>query len=208
MPDAKPTGAQILAMTTRRRTRALVQKIVLVLLIVGGAGAFYWQRARSQQSSGPRYVTAAAKLAPLRETVTATGKFKGLDSVDVGAQISGRVARVLVDFNDQVRAGQTLAVLDPSTFQSRVAQSQADIAAGEASVRQAEATFANAQADFNRKKTLVDQGWSSPSALDQATAAMRTAQANVAAARARVNQSRAALRIQRKVFKSIVHPIP
>ena len=55
-----------------------------------------------------------------------------LDTVDVGSQISGQVTRVLVDFNDEVRAGQPLAVLDPQTYQSRVAQSQADIAAGEA----------------------------------------------------------------------------
>ena len=113
MPDAKPTGAQILAMTQRRRRGALVRNILLLLVVVGGAGAFFWQRARAQQAVWPRYVTAPAKLAPLRETVTATGKFKGLDSVDVGAQISGRIARVLVDFNDQVKVGQTLAEIIP-----------------------------------------------------------------------------------------------
>src|ERR1043165_2775855 len=96
-------------MTHRRRRRSLIQKILIVLVLVGGGGAFYWQRAQSQKTGGPRYVTAPAKLARLRESVTATGKFKGLDSVDVGAQISGRVGRVLVDFNDQVKVGQTLA---------------------------------------------------------------------------------------------------
>uniref|UniRef100_UPI0025F05C96 efflux RND transporter periplasmic adaptor subunit n=1 Tax=uncultured Phenylobacterium sp. TaxID=349273 RepID=UPI0025F05C96 len=133
----------------------------------------------------------------ITRTISASGTMQALITVDVGSQISGQVTKVLADFNDEVRAGQVLAILDPSTFQSRVAQSQADIAAGVAAVRQAEATAANAQADYSRKKTLVDGGWSSPSVLDQATAAMRTAQASVAAARARVNQSQAALRIQR-----------
>jgi HlyD family secretion protein len=133
----------------------------------------------------------------ITRSVSASGSLQALITVDVGSQISGQVMKVLVDFNDEVRAGQTLAILDPQTYQSRVAQSQADIAAGEAAVRQAQATLANAQADFNRKKTLVDGGWSSASVLDQATAAMRTGQASVAAARARVVQSQAALRIQR-----------
>ncbi len=142
------------------------------------------------------YRFGVAERGDITRSVSASGSLQALNTVDVGSQISGQVTTVLADFNDEVRAGQTLAIIDPQTYQSRVAQSQADIAAGEAQVRQAEATLANAQADFSRKKTLVDQGYYSPSVLDQATAAFRSAQAGVAAARARVNQSRATLRSQ------------
>jgi HlyD family secretion protein len=173
--------------------RALWIALGVILLV---AAAVFACQSRPKEPKDP-YRFAAVERGDITRTVSASGTLQALEQVDVGSQISGQVVRVLVDFNDQVRRGQPLAVLDPSTFQSRVAQSQADIAAGEASVRQAQATLANAQTDYNRKKTLVDQGWSSPSVLDQATAAMRTAQANVAAARARVAQSQAALRIQR-----------
>lgn len=142
------------------------------------------------------YRLATVARGDITRSVSASGTLQALVTVDVGSQISGLVTKVLVDFNAPVRAGQVLATLDPQTFQSRVAQSQADIQAGQASVRQAEATLANAQADFNRKKAMVDQGFASPAALDQATAALRVADANVAVARGRVSQSMAALRIQ------------
>ena len=135
MPETKPTGPQILAMTRKRRRRAFLQRLIIALVVLGGAGGIFWQRAVRGKSAGPRYVTAQAKVGQLRETVMATGKFKGLDSVDVGAQISGRVARVLVDFNDQVKAGQTLAEIDPAQLLSRVEQSRAQVSAADASVR-------------------------------------------------------------------------
>lgn len=169
--------------------------IVGVIVLMTLATAFACQM-RPKPVKDP-YRVGAVERGDITRSVSASGTLQALVTVDVGSQISGQVTRVLVDFNDQVRAGQTLAILDPQTYQSRVAQSQADIAAGEAAVRQAQATLANAQADFNRKKTLVEGGWSSPSVLDQAMAAMRSGQANVAAARARVQQSQAALRIQR-----------
>ena len=142
------------------------------------------------------YRFAAVERGDITRSVSASGSLQALVTVDVGSQISGLVTQVQVDFNDPVRAGQVLATLDPQTFQSRVAQSQADVQAGQASVRQAEATLANARADFGRKKSLVDQGFTSPAGLDQATAALRVAEANVGAARSRVSQSQAALRIQ------------
>lgn len=184
--------------TSARRRKFRIPRAAWITLIVAALGlaAVVACQMRPKPDKDP-YRFATVEQGDITRSVSASGSLQALITVDVGSQISGQVTRVLVDFNDQVRAGQTLAILDPSTFQSRVAQSQADIAAGEAAVRQAEATLANALADYNRKKTLVDQGWSSSSVLDQATAAMRTAQANVAAARARVNQSRAALRIQR-----------
>jgi len=165
----------------------------LVLLTTGGVFAC---QMRPKPAPAP-YRFGVAERGDIVRSVSASGTLQALVTVDVGSQISGQVSRVLVDFNDVVRSGQTLATLDPQTYQSRVAQGQADIQAGEASVRQAEATLANAQADFNRKTALVAQGYYAASVLDQATAALRTGQAALAAARARVGQSHAALRIQR-----------
>lgn len=168
--------------------------IALAAVAAAVAALAAWQM-RPKPVKDP-YRFGAVERGDITRSVSASGSLQALVTVDVGSQISGQITRVLADFNDEVRAGQTLAIIDPQTYQSRVAQSQADIAAGEAAVRQAEATLANAQADFNRKKSLVDQGFYSPSVLDQATAAYRSAQAGVAAARARVNQSRATLRSQ------------
>jgi HlyD family secretion protein len=145
----------------------------------------------------------------ITRSVSASGSLQALVTVDVGSQISGLVRDVRADFNDPVRAGQVLAVIDPQTFQSRVAQAQADVQAGVAGLRQAEAQLANAQADYNRKKTLVDQGVYAPAVLDQSQAAFRNAQASVTAARARIAQANASLRSQRVDLgrTTIVSPI-
>jgi HlyD family secretion protein len=194
VPETKPTGTQILAMTSKRRRRAWLQKLVLGLLVLGAAGAFFWQRAVRSKSTGPRYVTAEAKRGPLRETVMATGKFKGLDSVDVGAQISGRVARVLVDFNDQVKAGQTLAEIDPAQLLSRVEQSRAQVSATDASVRLAKATLAQSKAALARAKDMAEKGLISSKDLEAAQADAERAEASVGSSQSQATLSRASLK--------------
>lgn len=183
-----PAGRRVLKIP---RALWIVLGVVVLALVVAVACQM-----RPKPLKDP-YRLAPVARGDIVRSVSASGTLQALVTVDVGSQISGLVTKVLVDFNDPVRAGQVLATLDPQTYRSRVAQSQADIQAGDASVRQAQATLANAQADFGRKKTMVDQGFASPSALDQATAALRVAEANVGVARGRVSQSQAALSIQR-----------
>jgi HlyD family secretion protein len=155
------------------------------------------------------YRTAAVEQGAITKSVSASGSLQALVTVDVGSQISGQIREVRADFNDQVRKGQVLAVLDPQTYQTRVAQGQADVQAGVASLRQAQAQVANAKADYDRKNTLVKQGIYAPAVLDTATAAYKTATAGATAARARIAQSQAALNSQRVDLgrTTIVSPI-
>jgi HlyD family secretion protein len=194
VPETKPSGAQIVGLTAQRRRRALLQRLVIAFVVAGGVAAFFWQRAVQSKTTGPRYVTAEVKRGPLRESVTATGKFKGLGSVDVGAQISGRVARVLVDFNDQVKAGQTLAEIDPAQLLSRVEQSRAQVGAADASVRLAKATHAQSKAALARAKEMAEKGLISSKELEAAQADAERAEANVASSHAQATLARASLR--------------
>src|SRR4051812_21904327 len=181
-------------MTNKRRRRALLQRLVIIALVLAAGGGIFWQRVVRNKSTGPRYVTAQAKLGPLRETVMATGKFKGLDSVDVGAQISGRVARVAVDFNDQVKAGQTLAEIDPAQLLSRVEQSRAQVSAADASVRLAKATLAQSKASLARAKDMADKGLISSKDLEAAQADAERAEASVGSSQSQAILSRASLK--------------
>lgn len=194
MTDAKPTAAQILAMTAQRKRRRLLQRLLVALALGGALLAFFWQRSQESRAAGPSFVTAEAKLGRLRETVTATGKFKGLDAVDVGAQISGRVARVLVDFNDRVTTGQTLAEIDPAQQLSRVEQSRAQVLAMDASVRLAQATLVQAKAALARSQDMVKTGLISSKELEAAAADAERAEAGVASAQAQARLARASLK--------------
>ncbi len=166
----------------------------MALLALAAVGAFFWQRTLRNNTNGPSYVTAQAKRAQLREIVMATGKFKGLDSVDVGAQISGRVAKVFVDFNDQVKAGQTLAEIDPAQLMSRVEQSRAQVSAADASVRLAKATLRQSKAALARAEDMVEKGLIASKDLEAAQADAERAEASVGSSQSQATLSRASLK--------------
>ena len=78
------------------------------------------------------FATAATVIAPLTDSVLATGRVHTITSVDVSSQLSGRIDEVYVDLNDQVAEGDSLARLDPQRFQSRVEELTAALAIAEA----------------------------------------------------------------------------
>lgn len=90
----------------RRRTRLLLLVVVPALVLLG-AGAIYLQ--------GGRYV----------ETDNAYVK---ADKVPISTEVLGRVAKVFVDENQQVKAGQPLFELDPESFRVAVAKAEAELA--------------------------------------------------------------------------------
>jgi HlyD family secretion protein len=179
--------------TSTRRRFSLPRPLTIGLIVVGLSVAVVVAcQLRPKPPQAP-YRTVAVERGALTQAVAASGTLQALITVDVGSQISGQISDVKVDFNDQVRKGQVMAVIDPQTYQSRVAQEKADVAAAEAAERQAQAQAANARADFGRKKELVGKGVYSPSVLDLAQATTLAADAAVAASHARVGQVRALL---------------
>jgi HlyD family secretion protein len=171
-----------------------------VLRVIGiallAAAAFFGYRWREQRNAPLtfKYSTVAVRLGDLRETVTATGTLKGLNAVDVGAQISGRISKVLVDYNDRVEQGQVLAEIDPEQLKSRVEQSRAQVQAAEASLGLARATAAQAKAQQERTRGLFSQGLSSNQELEATEADSARAEASVASATAQVALARASLK--------------
>jgi HlyD family secretion protein len=53
--------------------------------------------------SAAQHLTAAVEEGELRRIVTTTGTLNAIVNVEVGSQLSGQVAELLVDFNDEVR---------------------------------------------------------------------------------------------------------
>lgn len=155
------------------------------------------------------YRTEAVSRGEIVRSVSASGTLEALVTVEVGSQISGQVTQVLVDYNDRVTRGQTLAILDPQNQRSAVEQSQAQIASAQAQVSQAEAQVALAQAEYDRQKFLFDRGIVAQAALDTASASLRTARASVQSANAQVRQQQASLRANQATLgrTSITAPI-
>jgi HlyD family secretion protein len=139
--------------------------------------------------------------------VTASGKLRALNTIKVGAEVSGQVTRVYVDFNSPVRAGQVLAEIDPTRLRARVQQARAQVASAQAALAQAEATSARAgteiaiqQREYARREQLAGRGYLSRSSLDVAQSTLagaqagrRTSAAQISSARAQIAQANAEL---------------
>lgn len=169
--------------------------IAAVLLLAAGSGLWLWQGRRAAEAA-PRYVTVPLSRDRVAVTVTANGTLQPTRSVTIGSELSGTVARVLVDVNDQVRKGQALVELDPSKLQDAIVSAQATLNSSQASVRQADATLRESQANLARLEEVAQlSGGKVPSRaeLDTARATNERAQADLAAARAAVTQAQATL---------------
>lgn len=102
--------------------------------------------------------------------------------IPVSAKVAGHAARVLVDDNQQVKAGDLLAELDPRDFQTRV-----DEAKGKAESDRAEA--AKTAADFKRAQALFSRDEASKQDLEHAQAAADAAKADLAQSEAALRQA-------------------
>ena len=118
------------------------------------------------------YQTATITRGPITQAVTATGTFNPVVTVQVGSQVSGNIAKLFVDFNSQVKAGQVVAQIDPALFQATVTQAEGDLA-------NAQATLELAKVNAKRTQELFAKKTSSQADVDQAMATLHQAEANV-----------------------------
>jgi HlyD family secretion protein len=148
--------------------------------------------------------TVSPSVGDITRVVGATGKIVPREEVMVGSEVSGRVIDVLVDFNSPVKAGDVLARIDPTSFDSRVQQilsridsARADIDVQKASVESAHVNFDNAQLQLTRREGLFEQQAISQAQLESAQRDVGVSMANLKLAKARVVSSEASLQQQR-----------
>lgn len=111
-----------------------------------------------------------------------TGQLAPLVSVEVSTQISGLITEVDVDFNTPVKKGQTLARIDPATYQQVLYQAQANLKSGQANAALAKLT-ADRQKDLAAKHLVAQQDSDQAQALlEQAQATLLTQQSTVKSA--------------------------
>ena len=93
------------------------------------------------------------------QTVTANGTLNPVSLVNVGTQVSGTVKSLHADFNQQVKAGQVLLELDPTTLQAAVEQSAGELASAEADLRAGQAATSRACASCSSRSTCRARSW-------------------------------------------------
>lgn len=159
-------------------------------LLALGAGAWYWW-----VSSTPpvTYKTLPVDRGPITSLVMATGTVNPVMSVQVGSQVSGKIAALFVDFNSEVTKGQALARIDRQPFQARVAQARASVKSASAGLAKAKNLAAQRKRDRDRMAALREHEFISQAELDLAETNYQDALAQVEAAQAQLDQAHATL---------------
>ncbi|HVO73457.1 MAG TPA: efflux RND transporter periplasmic adaptor subunit [Ignavibacteriaceae bacterium] len=106
----------------------------------------------------------------------AVGTIEAVESITVVSEIDGAVVRLPFVEGSSVKKGDLIAQLDDSQLI--------------AEVNRTEALYLQSQANYKRVKEVVDQKAGTPQDLDDATAALKVAEANLALARSRFIKTR------------------
>ncbi len=193
----------------------LVFVSILTLLVLGGAGGFYWFNSGTGKAS---FRTMPVERGDIQSSISATGTLNAVITVQVGTQVSGTIKELMVDYNSRVKKGMLIARIDPATFEAKVNQAKGDLNSARAAVLNQRAAVAKAEADiatakanvakenvavrdakikYDARVRLFKNGGISQEELDTAQATQDSAQAQLESAQASLRASQAALDVSR-----------
>ncbi|MBO5677173.1 MAG: efflux RND transporter periplasmic adaptor subunit [Bacteroidaceae bacterium] len=141
----------------------------LAVLVAVGGGIFYLCSDKGNDVAPAYCEMAAAEVSTISSSITATGTIEPVTSVEVGTQVSGIINKILVDYNDVVKRGQVIAILDKTNLESELASATSNLVSAESDLNYQKWLF-------ERQETLHKQGDISDNAFHQAQVALRQAQ--------------------------------
>jgi len=170
----------------KRTSLALVTLIVAATISLG---AYYSRRA----DDAPTLTTEAATRGSIVRVISATGTLQAVTTVQVGSQVSGTVESLKADFNQLVRKGEVLAVLDQSVYASALDQARASLVSAEAEAERLRVAQAASAAALTRAQELAARQLLPAADLESVDSASRSAAAQVVGAQAKITQARSAV---------------
>lgn len=172
--------------------RAGLKKLLLLAIFAGIGYGVYMMFLREEPASYG-LTTSAITRGNITSTVTATGELNAISVVEVGTQVSGTVQEIYVDFNSPVKAGQLIALIDPSVLKLTLNESEASLAVNQAGVRSAQASLNDAQKKLTRNRELWNRKLIARSEVDTSEAEVEMKKASLQEAKSRVTQARASV---------------
>jgi HlyD family secretion protein len=186
-----------------------IPRLVAVAL-VGGAVAFLVIKKPWAKEDPPiTFQTVTVGKGNIAAQVTANGTLSAVGTVQVGAQVSGRVVELHADFNDHVKKGQVIAKLDESVLRAQIEQVQASYDLAVANQRKAAVVLADAERQLKRQQTLQADQLVAGAVVETAEVTRDSAAASMAASKAQVSQAAANLKQARtnQSYATIVSPV-
>ncbi len=167
-----------------------------IVLALAGCGEKKDDPAKAAGAGGPppsMVSVITVETAQVANVSELPGRVEAVRTAEVRSRVGGIVQKRYFNEGSEVRAGQSLYLVDPAPYQVAVESAKANVGQTEAALARAEANLALASTKVNRYKALVETNAISKQEFDDLQAAQKLASADVAAARAAVETSRAAL---------------
>ncbi|HSK05684.1 MAG TPA: efflux RND transporter periplasmic adaptor subunit, partial [Kofleriaceae bacterium] len=185
-----------------------IPKLVALALVAGGAAFLLIKKPWAKGAAPITFQTVTVGRGPIAAQVTANGTLSARGTVLVGAQVSGRVLEIFVDFNSPVKKGQIIAKLDESLLKAQIDQAQAAYDLAVANQRKSKVTLDDAERQLRRQQTLQEQQLIAGATVEAAQVARDTAAASLVASGAQVSQAMANLKQARTnlSYATIISP--
>ncbi|HVN75426.1 MAG TPA: efflux RND transporter periplasmic adaptor subunit [Thermoanaerobaculaceae bacterium] len=165
--------------------------VVAVVVVVGVFAVVRVRQARAKAQV--HFDTTQVDRGKIVAKVTATGTLSAIVTVQVGSQVSGRIAALYADYNSTVKKGELVAKIDPQLFEAAVAQARANLVAAQGNLAKAKAQAVDAERQYKRNVTLAERKLIAQADLDTSQATADADKAAVDAAAGAVEQARAGL---------------
>lgn len=154
------------------KTKKYLKYVIIAVLAVAAIVAYTQIR---KHKNKPDWRTETPSIGMVREVVTATGSLNPYVLVEVGTEVSGKIAKLYKDFNDPVRQGDLLAKLDTEILAASLESAKAD-------VNKAIISRDEAQMEYNNSKALYDKDMASEYEMQKNEYALKQAKQNLAMA--------------------------
>ena len=163
--------------------------VVLAILAGAGLGLGLFKGGKTNV----KYRTDVIAKGDIEATVVTSGTLDAVTVVDVGSQVSGKIAKLFADFNDHVKSGQIVAQLDLDILQAKVDQNQSNYESAKAKLEQAKVTLDTTKKKYDRSLDLFNRNLISFEEKETAEANYLQAKAGLITAQASVDQAKSQL---------------
>jgi HlyD family secretion protein len=166
--------------------------IIIALVVVTGAilGLTVF---RDGKNGKMEYRTEAVSRGDIEALVVTSGTLNPLETVDIGAQVSGKIVELYADFNSQVTKGQVVAELDQEPLQLKIEQNEANYKSRVAALDRSKVAVDTATKNLERAKSLFAKELISLEEMDAAEANYLNSKSDLVSSEASLAQAKSTL---------------
>jgi HlyD family secretion protein len=172
----------------KKRIIWIIVALVVVTGVILGLTVF-----KNGKSGEPKYRTETIGRGDVEAVVVTSGTLNPIETIDIGAQVSGKITKLYADYNTPVKQGDIVAELDQEQLKMKIQQNEASYQTRSAGLEQSKVTLQTSEKAYDRAKALFGKNLLSVEEMDAAEATYLNAKSSLVSAQASLSQARSTL---------------